>query len=369
VHARAHSVALAIAAAVIAGGCGDGVLPQGSVTTGGDATALAFAELVPAAAGGEAVPDVIVASPKRGEVDVLTENGDGNWREVGAFYAGGDAQELAVGHVGGRGAVAVRDQGGSVALLAADTGMPHRLTFPIQVYRRVRNGQPVDDSPPSRAIALADLDGDGTDELLAATPNGVLVIVGLADLLDTNPEHPPPANGFRLDAGAQPNAIAAVDVDGDGRLDLVGLDAAEPTLRVYHHRGAGAGDFDGPRAIALPSPGAQVVGSGCAAQPVRVLLDGGRVVALTRDGKIVPSLNADDPIAALYATRDATAASGKPSSGALELYDACANSSVALGVPPAQAAAMAAGSSSFERLALLGEDQKTVALYRVFTGF
>ena len=73
----------------------------------------------------------------------------------------------------GRGAVAVRDQGGSVALLAADPGMPHRLVFPIQVYRRVRNGQPIDDSPPSRAIALADLDGDGSDELIVATPDGV----------------------------------------------------------------------------------------------------------------------------------------------------------------------------------------------------
>src|SRR5439155_26983916 len=213
-------------------------------------------------------------------------------------------------------------------------------------------------------------DGDGSDELIVATPDGVLIVVGLAEVLDANPEHPPPANGFRLDAGPEPNAVAAIDVDGDGRLDVAALDGSEPTLRVYHHRDAGAGGFDGPRAIALPATGAQVVASGCAAQPLRVLLDDGRVVALTGDGAIVPSLDGGGKVGALVATRDATAAAAPSTAAAgLMLYDACAHIGVGLGLPPSASVAMTAGAPSSERLALLAPDRATVSLYRVFTGF
>lgn len=357
--ARPGAIALA---ALLAPACGgSGILPQGSVATGGGASALAFADVGPAVPGVTAPPDVLVASPKRGELDVLAENADGSWREVGSFYAGGAPQELAVGHVGGRGAVAVRDQGGSVALLAADPGMPHRLTFPVQIYRRVRNGRPVDDSPPSTAIALADFDGDGSDELVAATPNGVLVIVGLDRFAGANPEHPPPANGFRLDAGPSPGAVAAVDVDGDGRLDLLALDASHPIVRLYHHGAGGAGDFDPARAIDLPSPGVAVVASGCAGAPARVLLDGGQLVALGRDGRVVPWLNAGARVASLLATRDALAVARAQG---LTVYDACARFSFGLDLPSHAGLAM-----TREKLALLGSDGATVSLYRLITGF
>jgi hypothetical protein len=224
----------------------------------------------------------------------------------------------------------------------------------------VRNGQPVDDSPPSSGIALADLDGDGSDELIASTPDGVLIVVGLADVAMANPEHPPPANGFRLDAGPQPGAVAAADVDGDGRLDVIALDQAEAVARVYHHRGAGAGDFDAAQTIALPSTGAQVVASGCAEAPARVRLDGGAVVALTAAGRATPWLDGTQPIAELAAAPDALAAGARDQ---LTLFDACAQSS--LQVSLGGAALALARSSDAERLAVLAPDGTSVTLYAV----
>ncbi len=345
-------------------GCSNGVVSQGAVSTGGGAVTLAWASLDRGLLAPPASLDVLVASPTRGEVDVLVESDDGSWVNTGSFYAGGSAIDLAVGHVGGRGAVAARDQGGSVSLLVADADMPHRLTFPIYIYRRLRNGQPVDDSPPSRALALADLNGDGSDELLVATDWGVLTVENLEQFIGANAEHPPPGSGQQLDDGHPPDGVAAVDVDGDGRLDVIALDRQTPALRIWMQ--ADGGHFSH-QTVPLPAAPSRVVASTCAGVSARVLLDDGRVYALGPDAKLSSPLSMDPKVATLIATRDALALAAAPI-GDLRLSDACAKTTVDVATPTSLAADLRAD-TSFDRLALLSTDATTINLYRIFTGF
>ncbi len=328
--------------------------------TGGGSTAIAFAALA------DGAPDLVAASPTRGDVDVFSENSDGSWASVGSFYAGGAGAEIVSGQIGGRGAVAVRDQGGSVALLGSAVDLPHRLNFPVQVWRRVRNGQPVDGSPPARVHLLADLDGDGSDELIVSTDQGIFIVVALAALLSANPEHPPPANGFRL-AGGAPGPVAALDLDGDGLVDLLALDVEQPLARVWHHASAAAGDFAATQKISLPAPGRAAAATDCAGTPALVLLQDGSALALGSDGKTAPIMTGAPAISEWASTGDAHAVfSASPL-----IYDACGRRAVHLGVPSqtARAAMSSSADGAFKRLALLDEDGSTLSLFRIFPDF
>jgi hypothetical protein len=339
-------------------GAGTGVVAQGSVATGGSSSGLAFVGLVDGAP-----EDVAAISASRGVVEILTQAADGSWSSVGSFFAGGTAVEVEGARIGGRGMVVVKDQSGSIALLGADTTRPHRLDDAIQVFRRFRNGMPQDQTPPARAFALGDLDGDGSDELVVSAPGlGVAAIGDLATWLQsiTSPEHVPPANGSQYDAGANPGAIAVVDVDGDGRKDVVELDDAEPALRVYGNHG-GADKLASPERIALPAPGVKVAGTSCATAPVVVLLGDGRMVTVGRDGKVSPAVTDLVPVKQLAASDHAMVMTSGATS-TIALYDACASTGAFLRIEQSLASSMAISPTE---LALLAGDGKTVSLYQL----
>lgn len=348
-----------------AAGCngGIGIEPQGSVETGGGSRALAFVEL-----GGPAL-DVAAISFDRGTVEVLTQEPNGTWMNFGSFYAGGAAEAITSGHVGDRGVVAIRDLNGSVALSGEVPGMPHRLDFPIQIYRRYINQKPVDQVPPARGIALGDLDGDGNDELLVAGDLGALVVENLAKLLDANPEKPPPGNGFRYDGGPKPNAIAAIDMYGSGRLDLLLTDEQESLVRIYRNHG-GRAQFEAPIAVTLPAPGVQIVGVACPDWPAKIVLADGRVVAVSAKNEVRQVMGEVGPVRELVAAGEALAVNtGKT----VAVYDACGRIGGPLGLEAAAhvsvAIAPAAQTVGQQHLAVLADDGNTVSLFKVFSGF
>lgn len=71
----------------------------------------------------------------------------------------------------------------------------------------------------SGAITLADMDGDGDAEILAGVNLGIQVYVceGRATLVSTNSFR----QAANLSLGLQPSVIEAVDLDSDGRLDIL----------------------------------------------------------------------------------------------------------------------------------------------------
>jgi hypothetical protein len=111
----------------------------------------------------------------------------------------------------------------ATAVLAASTNFTEPASSPIAV----------DDSP--RAVALADLDGDGDRDL--AVTSGTLNRV---DILRNNgsarfaavPSSPE-------SAGGQPNAIVAADFDGDTDIDLATANALSDNVVVLRNGGHG----------------------------------------------------------------------------------------------------------------------------------
>jgi hypothetical protein len=73
------------------------------------------------------------------------------------------------------------------------------------------------------SVAVADINGDGTPDLLATNAVNVLVLYGVRGAA---PSFMVP---LRLAAGAQPIHAAAGDLDGDGRLDIAVANLGSPS--------------------------------------------------------------------------------------------------------------------------------------------
>jgi hypothetical protein len=350
---------------VVAGCSSGGITPQGSIETGGNTIGLGFAQLVKGAK-----PDLAAISNTRGVVEVYSYDNTA-WSEIGSFFAGGRAIDIATGQEGTAGVVAVRWDEGTVALLPADPVNPHRLLDPYQVYRRVRNGAPLDATPPANGFALGDLDKDGFDEVVVgATGLGLAIVPGTAiqQVLAANPEKPPPANGAAYAAGPQPGAVGLVDMDNDGLLDIVLLDQQEAVARVYGNAG-GYNKIKAPAQVKLPNVGVKVVVTGCQAFPVAVLLADGTLATISRDGQ-AQTVAADlKPIKTIASTWTSVVVTWGDKSS-LAIFDACAteSSGVFPNIPAEHVANLAIGAlgtPGLEEMALLDADGKTVTLYQI----
>ena len=353
---------------LLVAGCSIGgeVAPEGAVVTDGESTAVAFAGLVTGAA-----PDVAVMSPSRGTIEILAQNPDDSWRLIGSFFSGGVGAQLVGGRVSGNGLVAVLDTGGSVSLLGADPAQPHRLLFPVQAYRRIRNGKPVDSTPPARGMTLADLDGDCSDELIVGSDLGVAVVRNLDPILKANPEKPPRGDGAAFDAGPKPGVVAALDFDGDGKLDVLALDESEAAVRTLRNLSTpGKISLATADVLPLPSLGVSIHATGCTTAPAVIVLSDGRLAMVSRTGKV--TLEAADltPIKQV-ASGGAQVALASSATNNLSLFDACTVSDHYLGLAsgmPANLALTPLTTNRAHELALLSPDTKTVQLIRL-TGF
>ena len=138
--------------------------------------------------------------------------------------------------------------GGVSAAPGGDFGAARRPLF-------TRRGAPAlafDPALEARGVAAGDLDGDGRPDLVIATASGAVVQlnVGPGGFVD--------ATASSLPAGL-PGATTPVlaDVDGDGRLDLTLL-ADDPALQDVLLLGDGAGAFG----AAMPLPPTDAISSG-----------------------------------------------------------------------------------------------------------
>ena len=362
------SVLMSAAAALPACGGGVSVSDEGSVATGGSSVALAFADTGGAGVAIAIEPDVVVASGKRGEVDLLTRVDYYSWRLYASYFSGGETVQVAGGRVAGAGAVFVRNSNGEVALMPTQAGTSHRLGFPVSIFHFIRNMVPTDSSPPAAGFAVGDLDGDGSVEAVMAAPGlGLVVLPGLAAAADpkVSAEHPPTINGFKLAAGASPSEVAIADLDGDGRADVAAIDAKEPALRTYLTKSQAPLDIVAAATIALPGVAASLRATGCAARPLVVALADGRLFAVAKSGKLEPILDEMAPVAHLASSGDALAVDSSRTPG-LSLFDACGGGGALLGLPVAVGAvAMTpANAASFRELAVLQPDGATVSLYQ-----
>jgi hypothetical protein len=147
------------------------------------------------------------------------------------FAVGDNPRPLVSGDLDGNGYpdLVVAREGGPVAL---------RLLMGSATGLQVSTGPLVDDMLEVLALEVADINGDGSVDLLA-TVGGLDEIVLLAGDGQGGFEE-----AARISAsGEDPYVLAAADIDGDGDLDvLVGnreLDSGEPSMRVFDNAGDG----------------------------------------------------------------------------------------------------------------------------------
>jgi hypothetical protein len=188
--------------------------------------------------------DLAVLGGDPGELLVLRNVGAGRFEPSpqGVVAAGKSASGLGVGDVDSDGAadlvVTRHDDFDVLVLLSNGDG-----TFREPLVRSSASGP---GTPHSHGVALVDVDVDGRLDLLQAQSEQNVVVVLLGD--GAGGFTPAPGSPYR--AGEHPYRVLVADLDGDGKLDLATPNAIGQDLTIF--LGRGRGEFSPPRApIAL----------------------------------------------------------------------------------------------------------------------
>ena len=182
--------------------------------------------------------------------DLLTAGSDLQtfaWQDDGTFRL---TSTYSLNDTGGAAALALGDVDGDGVIdpLIADFGSATVSLWPTRLYRKLGPPQRYVFAEPQRAIAFADLDGDGRGELFGVSRGG-LAVDGV---------HGPAAIAqcplIELSPFGDPTAVAAIDGAGDGALDLVVADSARGGLVRLRRSGPLTFDCDGGALLQATNP-------------------------------------------------------------------------------------------------------------------
>lgn len=182
---------------------------------------------------GDGKLDIVVALSGGNGVALLLQSptSPGAFLAAAFFAAGTGPDGVVVADMNGDGApdiVVSNESSANISLLLQDGANPGTFRAPIQM--------PVGTNP--RALAVADLNGDGKPDILVADRSaGAWVIL----------HDPASTTGFLApvgySAGSQPVSITIADLDGDGRLDFVIANHSSSSVSVFLQDPARAGVF------------------------------------------------------------------------------------------------------------------------------
>ena len=177
------------------------------------ASQLAIADM-----NGDGLPDLVSADYN---VSLFVQTSPGTFAAPVRLYPGG-ANWVALGDLNGDGAmdVALTDNVGVKVLM--HTGAPSSTTFaaPISVFTQSPNSNVVGGS----IIAIADVDGDGLNDLLITDPGPTGGMSPEIYVLLQDPAHHgsfPTRIGYAIATQDQPQSILVRDLQGSGKLDIV----------------------------------------------------------------------------------------------------------------------------------------------------
>ena len=199
------------------------IFPGGKTNlTGSSPYALATADL-----NGDGHLDLATANERSDDVSLLLGNGDGTFRTQQRFAAGSGPSALVAVDLNGDGRVdlaTANDRSRDVSVLLGNGDG----TF--QTPRRFPVGRPLD-SREKRALAAADLNGDGRLDLATTNTRSVSVLLGNGDGTFREEQ--------RFAAGFAPVALAAADLNGDRHIDLATANHFSGDISVLPGNGDG----------------------------------------------------------------------------------------------------------------------------------
>ena len=198
-----------------------GFITHTEVTVAGIASSLVAGDF-----NGDGKLDLAVGTLGSASFSVLRGNGDGTFQAHQEFAVASDPASLTVGDFTGDGkldVVAANPANNTVYVLPGDGKGAFQSRLAITVGNM-----------PS-GVASGDFNGDLLTEIAVAnrSDNTVLVLLNNGDGTFT------PAPGSRPQTGARPSAVIAVDVNGDGHLDLVTSNSQDNTISVLLGNGDG----------------------------------------------------------------------------------------------------------------------------------
>ena len=231
---------------------------------------------------GDGRPDLVQSTTT--EIAVLLAQPDGSWSRT-VLDAGGGATTVAIGDLDGDGRPEIAADRASAVLVLHNT-----------TAGWVSTTHPVPGPSGSGALAIADVNGDGRADLAAVTggnrPSSRLLVWSQAS------DGTLPATPISVEVPDIPEPLAAADVTGDGRTDLVLAHGGWSTVSVVEQRADGT---------LLPASGS------FANSPSSYDLTGLAVGDVTGDGRV-------DAVAPAWSGLDVLANAGGPSpSGAQHL--------------------------------------------------
>ncbi|MBZ5528591.1 MAG: FG-GAP-like repeat-containing protein [Acidobacteriia bacterium] len=220
---------------------------------------------------GDGLLDLLVANQTSGNVTILLGKGDGTFSAAPSspLAAGGGPAGIVTGDFNGDGKIdfAVSNSADNTISIFLGDGAGGFTAAPESPIA-LGTGQQT-----PGALVAADFNGDGKLDLAVVNraTNNVTVLNGNGDGTFTT------APGSPLSVGAGPAALAAGDLNGDGRADLAVVNQTDNTVSVLLNKG------DGTFAAALGSPlAASTTPSGVAVADVN--MDGIADLVLTNQG-------------------------------------------------------------------------------------
>ena len=227
------ALALAVAASPVTAGAA--LSPTGMhANTCCFTTSLATADF-----DGDGHADIVTGNGMSYDLSVLLGDGAGGYAEPVSY----PLPDFSIGHV----VVAVGDANGDghadiaaagfnetrIALFSGDGSG----AFGTPALHLIGNGE----AP--RAIALADVNGDGAPDLVTANGNSANISVLAGDGTGAFDA------ALNFATGAYPVSLAVADIDGDGDADIVTANAANRDLSIL--RGDGSGQFAAPQSLSV----------------------------------------------------------------------------------------------------------------------